>query len=113
MSALNAWRLALVPGENQIEVVAFNAKGWIASDPAEVIINSTQAKSAKPPRLFVLSVGVNDYANSLLPRLHFAVSDAAELGNALKQLGSRLYNNVKVKTIVDRDVTISSGPGLQ
>jgi len=36
--------LALVPGENRIEVVAYNTKGWIASDPATITINSTQPK---------------------------------------------------------------------
>jgi hypothetical protein len=53
--------LSLEPGDNKIEVVAYNAKGLIASEPAQVSVKWDGATTATPPTLYVLAVGVNDY----------------------------------------------------
>jgi hypothetical protein len=52
---------ALEPGENKIEVLAYNAQGLIASDPARVWINYEGQKTKTPPRLIVFAVRVNEY----------------------------------------------------
>jgi hypothetical protein len=85
--------LSISPGENVIEIVAYNAKDWIASMPATVKIVREGRPEAFRPRLHVVAVGVNDYWDSGL-RLNFAVTDARALGDALRQSGAQLYESV-------------------
>jgi WD40 repeat protein len=95
--------LALTPGENRIAALAYNAAGLIASEAAEITVTSIQ-QAAQKPNLYVLAVGVNDYWDSAL-RLNFARADATSLGDALKQAGARLYQEVTVRTVLDGDAT--------
>ncbi|MCK1386994.1 Ig-like domain-containing protein, partial [Bradyrhizobium sp. 21] len=68
-------KLALERGENRIEAIAYNSKNLIASEVAGVSIQWDGEKTAAAPRLYVLSVGVNDYYDSRL-HLAYAVPDA-------------------------------------
>jgi WD40 repeat protein len=99
--------LALEPGENRIEVVAYNGRDLIASDPAQVVLKWDGEKNATPPQLYVLSVGVNDYYDSRL-RLSYAVPDAKALGDAFKQAGRSLYQSIEVTSVLDEKVTVDS-----
>lgn len=96
--------LWLEPGKNTIEVVAYNAKNLIASDPAKITITWDGQTSKTPPRLHVLAVGVNDYWDSRL-RLNHAVTDAKAMSTALRQAGGGLYETVSVTNLVDDQVT--------
>jgi WD40 repeat protein len=100
-------KLSLEPGENRIEVVAYNAKGLIASEPAQISVKWDGAKTASPPKLYVLAVGVNDYYDSRL-HLAYAVPDATALADGFKKAGAGLYADVEVKTVLDSDVTLSN-----
>lgn len=97
--------LALAPGENRIEVVAYNARGVVASTPAQVTVRSTRAASTKPPKLYILAAGVNAYQAAGFRPLKFAKADATALGAALQRAGGRLYESVEVTTLFDQDVT--------
>ncbi len=97
--------LALAPGENRIEVVAYNAKGIVASTPVQMNMTSTRPASTKPPKLYVLAAGVNAYQG--LAPLTFAKADATAIGSALQRAGGRLYESVEVTTLLDQDVTAS------
>lgn len=99
--------LALEPGENRIEVVAYNGRDLIASDPVQVVLKWDGEKSATPPRLHVLAVGVNDYYDSRL-KLSYAVPDAKSLGEAMKQAGGSLYQSVDVTSVLDDKVTVDN-----
>ena len=99
--------LSLAPGDNKIEVLAYNTKGLIASEPAQVSIKWDGAKTATPPKLYVLAVGVNDYYDSRL-RLAYAVPDATALAQGFRKAGEGLYTAVEVKTVLDRDVTLTN-----
>ncbi|MGE0285358.1 MAG: caspase family protein [Bradyrhizobium sp.] len=99
--------LSLEPGDNKIEVVVYNAKGLIASEASQVTVKWDGAKTATPPNLFVLAVGVNDYYDSRL-RLTHAVPDATALAEGFKKAGSGLYASVEVKTVLDSDVTLAN-----
>ena len=96
--------LPLEPGENRLTVVAYNAAGLIASNPAEITVKREGAPPAARPRLYVLAVGVNEYMDGRL-HLNFAVSDAKAIASAFEKAGQGLYEAVKVKTVVDGDVT--------
>ncbi|MER8823055.1 caspase family protein [Mesorhizobium sp. M0991] len=96
--------LPLEPGDNLIEVVAYNAKNLVASTPASLKVHSDAPANAMP-RLHVLAIGVNDYWDSRL-QLAFAVPDARAVGEALRQAGnSDLYESVDVMTVEDAAVT--------
>lgn len=99
--------LSLEPGENRIEVVAHNGRNLIASDPAQVVLTWDGEKSATPPKLHVLAVGVNDYYDSRL-KLSYAVPDARALGDALKKAGASMYGAVEVTTVMDDKVTVDN-----
>ena len=97
-------QLTLEPGDNRIEIVAYNAKGLIASDPARVAVKWSGEKASAPPRLYVLAVGVNDYWDSRL-KLNFAAPDAKAIGGGLRQAGANLYERVEVTTVIDAEAT--------
>ncbi len=96
--------LWLEPGKNTIEVVAYNAKNLIASEPAKITVTWDGQSSKTPPRLHVLAIGVNDYWDSRL-RLAHAVPDAKAISAALRQSGGDLYETVSVTNLVDDEVT--------
>ncbi len=96
--------LWLEPGKNAIEVVAYNAKNLIASEPAKITVTWDGQSSKTPPRLHVLAIGVNDYWDSRL-RLAHAVPDAKAISAALRQSGGDLYEAVSVTNLVDDEVT--------
>jgi hypothetical protein len=54
-------RLALGPGENTIEVVAYNGSNLLASLPAHTTIRFTGARNTMKPKLYVLAIGINAY----------------------------------------------------
>ena len=102
--------LGLTPGENRIAVLAYNEAGLIASEPAEIIVTSVQQTAAKP-RLYVLAVGINDYWDRAL-KLSYAAPDAKAFGDSLKQAGSKLYEKIEVRTVLDGEATAEKLDGV-
>jgi WD40 repeat protein/uncharacterized caspase-like protein len=116
--------LALDPGDNTIEVVAYNSGNLIASVPVRVsvaaqiaspsIVPSQPAAPSAPsapapvaavkPRLFVLVAGVNNYADQRF-KLSYAVSDAKEVARGFGDAAGSLYQSVEVKLMTDAEVT--------
>jgi uncharacterized caspase-like protein len=97
--------IALSPGQNKIEVIAYNAQGIIASDPGQVVVTLQGQEADKiTPRLYVLSVGVNDYWDSRLD-LAFAAPDAQSIGDALSKAGQGLYERIDTTTLLDAQAT--------
>lgn len=91
-------------GTNDIEVVAFNEAGLIASPPARLRIEVKGTAATELPDLYVLAVGVNDYFDSAL-RLNFSVPDATALGEALRKAGVGYYQNTHITTLLDGAAT--------
>ena len=56
--------MALDPGENTVELVAYNGANLVASAPARAKIIWTGSEPTAPPRLHVLVVGINDYLDA-------------------------------------------------
>ena len=96
--------MALDPGENTIELVAYNGANLVASVPARARITWTGTEPTAPPRLYVLVVGINDYLDTAL-KLTYAVPDAKTLAAALKQAGQGHYEDVIVTQVLDRNAT--------
>jgi hypothetical protein len=100
--------LSLEPGENRIELIAYNKTNLIASKPARITMNWDGDTGATLPKLYVLAVGVNDHWDSRL-KLTYAVPDADALAEAFRQSGAgTLYSSVEVRKIEDGDVTTAN-----
>jgi WD40 repeat protein len=94
----------LEKGDNAIDIVAYNAKGLLASAPVQVTIHWDGVAGATPPRLFVFAIGINDYYDSRL-RLNYAVADAKSLSSALAVAGRNLFPVIRVATALDEEAT--------
>ncbi|MCK1389042.1 WD40 repeat domain-containing protein, partial [Bradyrhizobium sp. 21] len=68
-------RLKLELGDNRIEVLVYNAQNLIASEPVQITVKWDGDKAVTQPKLYIVSVGVNDYYDSRL-HLAYAVPDA-------------------------------------
>lgn len=98
-------QLALDEGTNQIEVVAYNQANFVSSVPARVNVTApAPASTGAQPRLFVMAVGLNNYADPQF-RLQFAVPDAEALANGLRKAAAGLFSNVDVTVVRDADAT--------
>jgi hypothetical protein len=108
--------LALDPGDNTIEVVAYNGSNLLASLPARTTIKFTGAADPIKPKLHVLAIGINAYLDKgwmppgsyravAFPPLKLAVSDARGLAEALKRAGVEQYVEVKVTEALDSNAT--------
>ena len=94
--------LALDEGDNEIEVVGYNAQNLLASVPARASVTGA-ATGRTPARLYVLAVGLNEYADREL-KLSYAVPDAKALAEALGAAGKGLYEAVEVTLVEDAAV---------
>jgi WD40 repeat protein len=108
--------LALDPGDNIIEVVAYNARNLLASLPALATITYNAPADAEKPKLYVLAIGVNAYDDEgwtppgatrreYFPPLKLAVDDARSIAEALNEAGSGFYGQVIVRTAFDKNAT--------
>ncbi len=96
--------IALDPGQNAVELVAYNGANLVASAPARAKITWTGSEPSVPPRLYLLTVGINDYLDAAL-RLKYAVPDAKALAAALSEAGRGHYESVVVTNALDGDAT--------
>jgi uncharacterized caspase-like protein len=96
--------VVLDAGDNVIEVLAYNVKGLVTSQPATITVKATGPVAVAKPRLFVLAVGVNDYYDGRL-KLNFAVPDARSVAASFQKAGTGFYDSVKAVTVLDSDVT--------
>src|SRR5262249_28431854 len=94
--------VALDPGENIIELVAYNSANLVSSLPASARIHWNNAEASTPPRLFVVVVGINEYADNAL-RLNYAVPDARAIASAFQEAGRDLYQEVSVTLALDSE----------
>lgn len=84
-----------VPGENQIAVTAFNRDNTVQSRIASTAFVS--ARTAEPPRLFVLAIGINKYKSTdPKDRLKMAVKDARDFVRDLMRRAGRLFGEDQV-----------------
>lgn len=97
-------RIVLDADDNVIEVVAYNTKGLVASQPARITIKAVGTAVTAKPRLFVLAVGVNDYFDGRL-KLNYAAPDARSIAASFEKAGKGLYESVKTVTALDGDAT--------
>jgi hypothetical protein len=121
--------VALSPGPNRVEIIAYNRRNDVASPPVTVQITLEGAAVAtRPPKtpagsaltplptpqwppalkpsLHMLMVGVDRYRDPELA-LNYAVSDAQSLAKSLQRMSAPLFREVTVHKLYDEDVTIA------
>jgi WD40 repeat protein len=105
--------LALDPGDNRIEVIAYEGRNLLASPPARTTIVYDGPADNVKPKLHILAIGINKYIDKgspsgnsgSFPPLGLAVADAAAFGAEMKSAGAGLYREVIVTPALDEDAT--------
>lgn len=109
-------QLALDPGDNVIELVAYNGGNLLASSPARTTIKHTGSASQAKPKLHILAVGINSYTDrgwtppgststTMFGPLALAVRDAMAITERLQQSAAGLYGDVKATVLTDAMAT--------
>jgi len=109
---------ALDPGDNMIEVVAYNANNLLSSLPAHTTIKFTGSASLtlRNRCSTCWAIGINDYHDPgyrdphsnqviLAPPLKLAVNDAKAFGAAIAAAGESYYQAVDVTYALNKDAT--------
>jgi WD40 repeat protein/uncharacterized caspase-like protein len=106
--------LALEPGDNVIEVVAYNGSNLLASLPAHIQVKFTGPADKARGMLHILAIGINKYVDKGWPPgkdaigfgpLGLAVKDATAFADAMRTAGGELYDEVRVTLALDEDAT--------
>ncbi|MBP8985728.1 MAG: caspase family protein [Syntrophobacterales bacterium] len=98
-------RVTIPERDAEIAVIAENR--YAASEPATVRVRwkgAPREEFAVKPRLYVLAVGVSNYADKSL-RLSFAAKDARDFAAVMERQKGRLYRDVAVKVMTDEGAT--------
>jgi WD40 repeat protein/uncharacterized caspase-like protein len=77
---------SIIPGqENTVEVIAWNAEGYLSSRGVKIVWKPTGAEdgAARHPDLYAIVVGISKYAGGSFD-LTFAAKDAEDMAQALK-----------------------------
>lgn len=98
-----AFAVKLAAGSNQIRVTAASDDGSWEAMPAEIELNSSH-RAERKGRLFVVAVGVGDYADAKL-NLPLANADARALAELLQRRSAALYDRVDVVALVGKEAT--------
>jgi WD40 repeat protein len=93
------------PQDSDVQVFAENRHGM--SVPAVVLVRRGTAATApvRQPRLYVLAVGVGQYAHPDIGGLAFAAKDARDFAAAMQRQQGRLYSQVEVRLLTDAQAT--------
>jgi WD40 repeat protein len=108
--------LALDPGDNSIEVIAYNASNLLAAIPARATVKLSRAVDKFKPTLHVLAIGINKYADRgwtppgefsarYFPPLGLAAKDAASVAEDLRRAAKSSYADVRLTVVVDEEAT--------
>jgi hypothetical protein len=99
---------AIAPGQvNMIEVVAWNAEGYLSSRGVTAEWTAPGAADSTSPELYAIVSGVSAYADPAL-RLNFSSQDAESFAHALELGGDRLFGAEHVHVTV---LSSSGKPG--
>jgi hypothetical protein len=98
-------RIPLLEGPNRIELHHLDPEGG-RSLPTSIFCHR-EPESGTEHRLFVLTVGVSEYALPIL-KLDVAAKDARDVAAAFERHAAALFDEVRTMTLVDAEVTRES-----
>ena len=96
--------ITLDPGDNLIEVVAFNGFSETRKQVRCYVEEgaASQRKEDLLPNLWILSIGVNQYQDRNLRSLSYAVADAEAMVAAFQTQKGKLFREVRSLLLTDR-----------
>ncbi len=95
--------IPIAPGLNRIEIKAFNKAKVSQNYPViEVVRELPSGADAVKPRLYILSVGVNNYSKN---KLTYSVNDAKAVAETIRSNAGDLYSEVKTVLLLDSDAS--------
>lgn len=97
--------LTLEPGENIVEVVAYNKRNLLSSIPVVTRINWNAPVDQPRSKLFIIAVGINAYQDNRFGPLTLAGDDARVFAAAMTAAGRGLYADVDVTIALDKEAT--------
>jgi hypothetical protein len=97
-------QIPIPPHDCEVTLLAENR--YTTSAPATIRLHwqGTREAFVIQPKLYVLAVGVSQYADTRL-QLNFAAKDAQEFATTLQQQHGRLYREVETKLLLDAQAT--------
>jgi WD40 repeat protein len=100
-----------VPGENRIEVMAYEGRNLLASLPAQTTVVYDGPADTTKPKLFVLAIGINKYVDKgwndmYFPPLTGSVPDAKAFTTEMEKAAAGQYEKVRVTLALDADATV-------
>jgi WD40 repeat protein len=98
------WTLEIPPGSHHVTVQASNAVSKAVSGAVEVVTVDDAKPAAPSSSLYVLAVGINDYPDKRL-KLDCAAPDAQSLRQTFVTNSGKLFREVEVKLLLDRQAT--------
>lgn len=96
------FRVQLVEGENRLRVESFNRDGSFESEPATRTLHYDQ--SLPKPNLYVIAVGVSEYAEDSL-KLSYAARDAQAMAELFRRRAGALYEKTHITQLLNQDAT--------
>jgi WD40 repeat protein len=101
----------LVPGQkNKVEVLAYNAEGYLCSRGMVLEFDDPGKPPADPTRLYAVVAGVSNYKGGKL-NLRYAAKDADDFATALTLAAERLFGADKVQVTALTAPAGDSRPG--
>ena len=91
--------VALVAGENLIEVTAYNLTNTVSSPPLQLSI--FLERKPRQPTLHLISIGINSYEQGIL-RLNYARSDAEAITQEFRRISRPLFQLGNFEEIYDK-----------
>ena len=99
------------PGQkNEVEVIAWNAEGYLSSRGAALEWRAPGAKNVEPPEVFAIVCGTTRYASPSM-NLTFAGKDAADMASAIRVSARRLFGAKRVHLTLLTDHPGAEGSG--
>ncbi|MGB1548630.1 MAG: caspase family protein, partial [Alphaproteobacteria bacterium] len=99
--------VALPENTRGISLVAKNRHG-IYSEPAMLALDYAEGGGAKPqPKLYLLAIGVSDYANPEL-KLKYAGRDARDFSDKASLQKGGLYRSVETRVLTDGEASLEN-----
>ncbi|MCA9075918.1 MAG: caspase family protein [Planctomycetaceae bacterium] len=99
------WDIDVPPGENAFTVRAATNSSHTDSPVVNVVY---QVDVQTDRKLFVLSIGITEYADATIDRLYYAHSDAEQLSSTLAEYGRPVFREVVTRPLTNAQANKSA-----
>ena len=97
------WKAGL-PSDRQIVLQVAAATDAEVAGLRSILLEHEPAPAERPPQLFVMAAGIDAYRDAQVPKLDYAVNNAAQLAMALRERAEPLYG-ADALSLINDDVT--------